>query len=52
MLQKEVVERLAAGPGGHDYGRLTVMTQFYADVIPMLAVPPQASGRPLRLPQL
>ena len=42
MLQKEVVERLAAGPGGHDYGRLTVMTQFYANVIPMLVVPPQA----------
>ena len=42
MLQKEAVERLAAGPGGHDYGRLTVMTQFYANVIPMLVVPPQA----------
>lgn len=42
MLQKEVVERLAAGPGGHDYGRLTVMTQFYAEVIQMLVVPPKA----------
>lgn len=42
MLQKEVVERLAAGPNNRDYGRLTVMTQFYAEVIPMLVVPPQA----------
>jgi 16S rRNA (adenine1518-N6/adenine1519-N6)-dimethyltransferase len=25
MLQKEVVERMVAGPGGKDYGRLTVM---------------------------
>ena len=25
MLQKEVVERMAAAPGGKDYGRLTVM---------------------------
>ena len=42
MLQKEVVERLAAGPSTKDYGRLTVMTQFHAQVIPMLVVPPSA----------
>lgn len=42
MLQKEVVERLAAGPSTKDYGRLTVMTQFHAQVIPMLIVPPSA----------
>ena len=42
MLQKEVVERLAAGPDTKDYGRLTVMTQFFAHVIPMLIVPPSA----------
>ena len=41
-LQKEVVERLAAGPSTKDYGRLTVMTQFHAQVIPMLVVPPSA----------
>jgi 16S rRNA (adenine1518-N6/adenine1519-N6)-dimethyltransferase len=28
MLQKEVVERLAAAPGGKDYGRLSVMVQW------------------------
>ena len=39
MLQKEVVERLAAGPDSKDYGRLTVMAQFHARVIPMLVVP-------------
>ena len=42
MLQKEVVERLAAGPSTKNYGRLTVMTQFHAQVIPMLVVPPSA----------
>ena len=42
MLQKEVVERLAAGPSTKDYGRLTVMTQFHAQVIPILVVPPSA----------
>lgn len=29
MLQKEVVLRLAAGPGSKAYGRLSVMTQYY-----------------------
>ncbi|MBU3826926.1 MAG: 16S rRNA (adenine(1518)-N(6)/adenine(1519)-N(6))-dimethyltransferase RsmA [Candidatus Anaerobiospirillum merdipullorum] len=42
MLQKEVVERLAAGPHSKEYGRLTVMAQFYAEVIPVLEVPPTA----------
>lgn len=42
MLQKEVVERLAAGPGSKDYGRLTVMAQFFTQVIPIMVVPPSA----------
>lgn len=42
MLQKEVVERLAAGPNTKDYGRLTVMTQYYCQVIPVLEVGPHA----------
>ena len=29
MLQKEVVERLAAGPGGGDWGRLSIMVQYH-----------------------
>ncbi len=39
MLQKEVVERLCAGPGHKNYGRLTVMAQYYCKTIPVLAVP-------------
>ncbi|WP_073603601.1 16S rRNA (adenine(1518)-N(6)/adenine(1519)-N(6))-dimethyltransferase RsmA [Vibrio aerogenes] len=42
MLQKEVVNRLAAGPGTKAYGRLTVMAQYFCKVIPVLEVPPTA----------
>ncbi|KDM92515.1 16S rRNA (adenine(1518)-N(6)/adenine(1519)-N(6))-dimethyltransferase RsmA [Photobacterium galatheae] len=42
MLQKEVVNRLAAGPGSKAYGRLTVMAQYYCKVMPVLEVPPSA----------
>ena len=42
MLQKEVVLRLAAGPGHKNYGRLSVMAQYYCQVMPVLEVPPQA----------
>lgn len=42
MLQKEVVERLCAGPNSKDYGRLSVMTQYYCQVIPVLHVGPHA----------
>lgn len=42
MLQKEVVERLAAGPGSKAYGRLSVMAQYYCQIIPVLEVGPGA----------
>jgi 16S rRNA (adenine1518-N6/adenine1519-N6)-dimethyltransferase len=42
MLQKEVVERMAAGPGTKVYGRLSVMLQAYCTVTPLLTVPPGA----------
>ncbi len=42
MLQKEVVNRLVAGPGSKTYGRLSVMAQYYCQVIPVLDVPPTA----------
>ncbi|MEI8632309.1 16S rRNA (adenine(1518)-N(6)/adenine(1519)-N(6))-dimethyltransferase RsmA [Vibrio sp. PP-XX7] len=42
MLQKEVVNRLSAGPGTKAYGRLTVMAQYYCKIIPVLEVPPTA----------
>jgi len=42
MLQKEVVERLAAEPGSKAYGRLGIMTQYFCRVEPLLEVPPGA----------
>ncbi len=33
MLQQEVARRLAAAPGGREYGRLTVMARFYCSSI-------------------
>ena len=42
MLQKEVVERLAAEPGGTDWGRLSVMAQYYCQVDQLFIVPPEA----------
>ncbi len=49
MLQKEVVERMVAGPGGKDYGRLTVMLQWRYDIEPVLEVPPEAFDPPPRV---
>jgi len=40
MLQKEVVLRLSASPGSKAYGKLTVMAQYYCQVVPVLEVPP------------
>ncbi|HEC19831.1 MAG TPA: 16S rRNA (adenine(1518)-N(6)/adenine(1519)-N(6))-dimethyltransferase RsmA [Gammaproteobacteria bacterium] len=42
MLQKEVVDRLAATPGSKHYGRLGVMMQYHCAVEALLDVPPQA----------
>lgn len=42
MLQKEVVNRLVAGHNSKTYGRLTVMAQYYCNIIPVLEVPPTA----------
>lgn len=46
MLQKEVVERMAAGPGSKIYGRLSVMLQLRCRVEPLLHVPPAAFRPP------
>ena len=40
MLQKEVVTRLVAAPNSKDYGRLSVIAQYYCQIIPVLEVPP------------
>lgn len=42
MLQREVVQRLAAQVGDKHYGRLSVMCQYYCEVEPLFEVPPQA----------
>ena len=42
MLQKEVVERMAAGPGSKTYGRLSVMLQLRCKVEPLFEVPPSS----------
>ena len=46
MLQKEVVDRMAAAPGGKDYGRLSVMLQAYCRVEALFNVPPSAFRPP------
>ena len=42
MLQKEVVNRLAASPGTGSYGRLSVMVQYYCYVEKLFDVSPAA----------
>lgn len=42
MVQKEVGERLAADPGGKDYGALTVSVQYRCIPQKILIVPPEA----------
>jgi 16S rRNA (adenine1518-N6/adenine1519-N6)-dimethyltransferase len=42
MLQKEVVDRMAARPDTEDYGRLSVMLQYHCMVEPLFTVPPGA----------
>lgn len=42
MLQKEVVERLASTAGEKNYGRLSVMVQYYCHVDNLFGVPPES----------
>lgn len=42
MLQKEVVLRLAAKPGEKNFGRLSVMTQYFCNVEYLFDVPPDS----------
>lgn len=42
MLQKEVIDRLAAKPGTKDYGILSLRTQAIWEVKPLRSVPPEA----------
>ncbi len=42
MLQKEVVERITAKPGGKEYGYLSVLVQLHAEAKQRFEVPPSA----------
>ena len=42
MLQKEVAERIATGPGSKEYGYLSVLVQYYSVASKMFDVPPSA----------
>jgi len=46
MLQKEVVTRMTARPGGRDYGRLTVMLCAWTDIEPCFDIGPGAFAPP------
>jgi 16S rRNA (adenine1518-N6/adenine1519-N6)-dimethyltransferase len=46
MLQREVVDRLAAAPGDKQRGRLSVMVQYHCQVDALFTVPPGAFTPP------
>lgn len=46
MLQKEVVDRMAAAPASKAYGRLSVMLQWRYDIESLIDVPPEAFDPP------
>lgn len=46
MLQKEVVDRMVAAPGGTDNGRLSIMLQYRFDMERLFVVPPDAFDPP------
>ena len=52
MLQKEVVDRMAAGPGSKDYGRLSVMLQWRYDIESIIDVPPRVDSAVVRMQPL
>ena len=49
MLQKEVVERMAAAPGSEHYGRLTVMLAPWLRIEPLFDIGPGAFRPPPRV---
>jgi 16S rRNA (adenine1518-N6/adenine1519-N6)-dimethyltransferase len=46
MVQREVADRIAAEPGGRDYGVLSATTQLHARVEKLFTVPPGAFSPP------
>ncbi len=49
MLQREVARRVAAPPGGADYGRLSVMVQYWCEAETLFEVPAHAFVPPPRV---
>ena len=48
-FQKEVADRLAAPPGGKDYGRMSILTQWLCRVRPLFRVPAAAFTPPPKI---
>jgi 16S rRNA (adenine1518-N6/adenine1519-N6)-dimethyltransferase len=46
MVQREVADRIAAEPGGRDYGLLSATAQLYARVEKLFTLPPAAFSPP------
>lgn len=46
MFQKEVAERITAAPGGKDYGRLSIISQWICDCHVCFDLPPSAFTPP------
>ena len=42
MIQKEVADRMAAEPGGKDYGSLSLAVGYYAKAVKVMDVPPSS----------
>jgi 16S rRNA (adenine1518-N6/adenine1519-N6)-dimethyltransferase len=42
MLQDEVVDRIVSGPGGREYGYMTILVQYYCEVEKLFEVAPAA----------
>lgn len=49
MVQEEVADRVAAAPGGREYGVLSVLVQAFADVTVAMRLPPSAFDPPPRV---
>jgi 16S rRNA (adenine1518-N6/adenine1519-N6)-dimethyltransferase len=46
MVQREVADRIAALPGGRDYGLLSATAQLYANVEKLFTLPPEVFAPP------
>ncbi|MEQ8482841.1 MAG: 16S rRNA (adenine(1518)-N(6)/adenine(1519)-N(6))-dimethyltransferase RsmA [Pseudomonadales bacterium] len=49
MLQREVAQRLAAGPGSKAWGRITVLVQYHCEVASLFEVAPESFEPPPRV---